>query len=82
MDVSLSNINGWLKTIDQDAVLLRTHPTDVAKVEHIVKLADYAYHGVDVNGDGQIDPVPEEAGAITAFQQGQLIATLTLNSVQ
>jgi hypothetical protein len=82
MDVSLSNINGWLTTIDQDAVHLRAHPTDVSKLEEIVRLADYAYHGVDVNGDGQIDPVPEEAGAITAFQQGQLIATLTLNSGQ
>ena len=33
MDVSLSNVNGWLTTIDQDAVLLRTHPTDVSKVK-------------------------------------------------
>jgi len=82
MDVSLSNINGWLTTIDQDAILLRTHPTDVAKVEEIVRLADSAFHGVDVNGDGQIDPVPGEVGAITAFQQGQFIATLTLNSGQ
>ena len=82
MDISLSNINGWLTTIDQDALILRTHPTDASKVEEIVRLADYAYHGVDVNGDGQIDPVPGEAGAITAFQQGQLIATLTLNSGQ
>ena len=82
MDISLSNINGWLTTIDQDAFILRTHPTDASKVEEIVRLADYAYHGVDVNGDGQIDPVPGEAGAITAFQQGQLIATLTLNSGQ
>ena len=82
MDISLSNINGWLTTIDQDAFILRTHPTDASKIEEIVRLADYAYHGVDVNGDGQIDPVPGEAGAITAFQQGQLIATLTLNSVQ
>ncbi|MGZ3616320.1 MAG: protein kinase domain-containing protein [Ktedonobacteraceae bacterium] len=82
MDVSLSNINGWLTTIDQDAFILRTHPTDASKIEEIVRLADYAYHGVDVNGDGQIDPVPGEAGAITAFQQAQLIATLTLNSGQ
>ena len=80
MDVSLSNINGWLTTIDQDAFLLRTHPTNMSKIEEIVRLADYAYHGVDVNGDGQVDPVPGEAGALTAFQQGQLIATLTLNS--
>ena len=82
MDISLSNINRWLTTIDQDALILRTHPTDASKVEEIVRLADYAYHGVDVNGDGQINPVPGEAGAITAFQQGQLIATLTLNSGQ
>ena len=80
MDVSIANIARWLTTIDQDAFLLRTHPTDVSKVEEIVRLADDAYHGVDVNGDGQIDPVSGEAGAITAFQQGQLIATLSLNS--
>jgi hypothetical protein len=82
MDVALSNIAGWLTTIDQDAYFLRSHPTDVSKVEEIVRLADDAYHGVDVNGDGQIDPVSGEAGAITAFQQGQLIATLSLNSSQ
>ena len=82
MDISLSNIDGWLTKIDQDALILRTHPTDVSKVEEIVRLADDAYHGVDVNGDGQIDPIPGEAGAITAFQQAQLIATLTLNSGQ
>jgi len=80
MDVSLANIARWLTTIDQDAFLLRTHPTDVSKVEEIMRLADDAYHGVDVNGDGQIDPASGEAGAITAFQQGQLIATLSLNS--
>lgn len=78
MDVSLSNIDGWLTTIDKDALILRIHPTEASKVEEIAKFADYAYHGVDENGDGQIDPVPGEAGAITAFEQGQLIATLTL----
>ena len=82
MDASLSNINRWLTTIDQDALFLQTHPTDVSKVEEIVRLADYAYYGVDVNGDGQIDPVSGEAGAKTAFQQGQLIATLSLYSSQ
>jgi hypothetical protein len=82
MDISLSNVNGWLTRIDQDAFLLLTHPNDVARVEEIGRLADYAYHGVDANGDGQINPVIGEAGAITAFQQGQLIATLSLNTSQ
>jgi serine/threonine protein kinase len=80
MDVSISNMNGWLTKIDQDALILRTHPTDVSKVKEIVRLADYAYHGVDVNGDGQIDSIPGEGGAISAFKQGQLIATLSFNS--
>jgi len=80
MDIALSNITGWVTTIDQDAILLRTHPSDLSKVEEIMRLADYAYHGVDANGDGQIDPVAGEAGAITAFRQGQLMATLSLNS--
>ncbi len=82
MDIALSNIIGWVTTIDHDALLLRTHPTDLSKVEEIVRLADYAYHGVDVNGDGQIDPVVGEAGAITALLQGQLMATLSLKSSQ
>ncbi|HYX50795.1 MAG TPA: protein kinase, partial [Ktedonobacteraceae bacterium] len=82
LDVALSNMNGWLTTIDQDAFILRSHPTDASKVEEIVRLADYAYHGVDVNGDGQIEPIRGEAGAITAFEQGQLLATLSLNSGQ
>jgi serine/threonine protein kinase len=82
MDVSLSNMNGWLMTLDKDALQLSTHPTDFSKVGEIERLADYAYHGVDVNGDGQIDPVEGEAGAITAFQQGQLMATLTLKAGQ
>jgi hypothetical protein len=80
MDIALSNTTGWVTTIDQDALLLLTHPTDLSKVEEIVRLADDAYHGVDANGDGQIDPVVGEAGAITAFRQGQLMATLSLNS--
>ena len=78
LDVSLSNITGWLTKIEQDALILQTHPTDIAPLQEIVTLADDAYHGVDVNGDGQIDPVKGEAGAVTAFLQGQLMATVLL----
>jgi hypothetical protein len=55
---------------------LHTHPTDLTSIQEITTLTDDAYHGVDVNGDGQIDPVVGEAGALTAYQQGQLMATL------
>ena len=57
---------------------LLASPADLAKVQEIAKFADDAYHGVDVNGDGQIDPVTGEAGALTAYLQGQSMATLVL----
>ncbi len=78
MDIALANITGWMTTIENDVLYLQGHPTLVTSIQAISTLADYTYHGVDVNGDGQIDPVPGEAGAITAYQQGQLMATLTL----
>jgi hypothetical protein len=80
LKIALSNIKGWVTTIDQDALIIRQNPTDLAKVQEIVTLGDEAHHGVDANGNGQIEPVAGEAGAITAYQQGQLMATLTLTS--
>lgn len=64
--------------MEQDLLRLRAHPGDLSPLQEIARLADAAYHGVDVNGDGQIEPVPGEAGALSAYQQGQLMATLTL----
>ena len=78
MDIALNNITGWVTTIDRDVLNLHAHPTAVASIQQIITLADDAYHGIDTNGDGQIDPVAGEAGAITAYQQGQLMASLPL----
>ena len=78
MDIALSNIAGWVTSIEQDLLHLQARPSDLALVQQIATLADAAYYGVDTNGDGRIDPVTGEAGAITAYQQGQLMAALTL----
>ncbi len=78
MSIAISNIKGWVTTIEQDALQLLKNPTDSPKIQEIATLADDAYHGVDANGDGQIDPVAGEAGALTAYLQGQLMATLSL----
>ena len=39
---------------------------------------DHAFHGVDIDADESIDPVPGEAGAITGYIHGQLMAVLPL----
>ena len=78
MDIALTNIAGWVKTVEQDILQIQAHPADLSSLQDITILTDNAYHGVDVNGDGQVDPVVGEAGAITAYQQGQYMATVTL----
>jgi hypothetical protein len=78
MDIALTNISGWVTTIGQDLLHLQAHPTDLSSLQQITELSDNAYHGVDINGDGQIDPVAGEAGALTAYQQAQFMATITL----
>ncbi|HLH61548.1 MAG TPA: protein kinase [Ktedonobacteraceae bacterium] len=78
MAIALSNVKGWVNTIEQDAQRLRTNPADLSKIPEIVALAGAAYYGVDANGDGVISPVPGEAGVLAAYVQGQLMATLSL----
>src|SRR5216683_1438733 len=78
VQIALSNIKGWVTTINQDVLNLRKDPADLTKVQEIAMLADAAYHGVDANSDGQIDPVVGEAGALTAYLQGQLMSSISL----
>lgn len=77
VEIATANIKGWVTTVDQDAVKLLANPTDTSVVAEIVALSDHAYHGV-VGPDGQINPVPGEAGAITAYIHGQYMAALPL----
>ncbi len=76
--ICLQNMNGWINTIDHDAQGLLNNPNDPAKVQEIVTLANHAYNGFDANGDGTIDPIPGEGGAVTAYYHGQLMAVLVL----
>ena len=78
VEICISNIQGWVTTVDNDAIDLLAHPDRNFKVQEIVTLSDHAYHGVALNGDEQILPIPGGGGAITAYLHGQLMATLTL----
>lgn len=77
VEIATANIKGWVTTVDQDAVKLLANPANTSVVAEIVALSDHAYHGV-AGPDGQVDPVPGEAGAITAYIHGQFMAALPL----
>ena len=79
VEAGTTNITGWVTTIDQDALALLNNAGNQAGVPDIVALADHAFHGVDKNGNGQIEPISGEEGAATAYLRGQLMATLTLS---
>jgi hypothetical protein len=76
--ICLENMKGWITTIDQDALALLNNPSNTGKIQEIVTLANHAYNGFDANGDGTIDPIPGEGGAVTAYYHGQLMAALVL----
>ncbi|HEX7737756.1 MAG TPA: zinc ribbon domain-containing protein [Ktedonobacteraceae bacterium] len=78
VEVGTTNITAWVTTIDQDALTLLNNPSSQASVSAISALADHAFHGVDSNGNGQIESIAGEEGAATAYLRGQLMATLTL----
>lgn len=80
VEIATTNISGWLTQLDQKAVPLLTNPAATSGVGQMVTLADHAYHGVDANGDEQIEPVVGEAGAVTAYEHAQLMTTLTLTA--
>jgi hypothetical protein len=80
VEISIANIKALLEEIKGDAIKLLSNPSDTSQVGEIVSRSDRAYHGFDQNGDGVIEPILGEAGAITAYTQGQLMATLTLSS--
>jgi hypothetical protein len=79
VETSTTSVKDMITQIDSDVLPLLTDPATAAQVSTIVSLSDRAYHGFDQNGDGKIDPVVGEAGALTAYTRGQLMATLALS---
>lgn len=79
VEVSTDNIKALVQAIKGDVVKLLSNPSDTSQVAEIVSRSDRAYHGFDQNGNGIIEPIMGEAGAVTAYTQGQLMATLTLS---
>lgn len=78
VEIAMTNIKGWVTQADQDALQVLAAPTDASALSGLVQVCDYAYHGRNTNTDQTIDPVPGEAGAQTAYEHGQFMATLTL----
>ncbi len=78
VQVADSNLKKWVTTIDKDAQQLSAHPNNTALIPEIATLAEHTLNGVDHDDNGQVDPILGEAGAIIAYDEGQMMAQLTL----
>lgn len=75
---ALSNIKGWLTTVDNDALVVLNHPDDGASIQEIVTKASNAFNGMNTKNNNLADPAPGDAGVATALLQGRLMASLVL----
>lgn len=76
--IATDNITGWVNEIDREARILLTDANSTKSIQEIVTLSDHTLNGVDINGDERVDPIPGEAGTLTAYAHGQLMAQLSL----
>lgn len=76
---AISNVKGWVTTLDSDVVRLLANPTDANLAAEVATLSDQAYRGIPDNPDGSVGPNTGKAGAITAYDHGQYMATLQLS---
>jgi hypothetical protein len=78
VQICVTNVTGWVTTIEQDALAVLNGSQDQAKAKEIATLGDLALHGHDLDGDESTDPVPGEGGVVTAYDHGLLMGSLTL----
>lgn len=78
VEIALTNVTGWVRDALEDAEELLRTPTDQPRADALAALTAKAFHGTDANHDGKIAAIPGEAGMLTAYAEGQLMATLTL----
>lgn len=80
VETSTASVTAVITQIDKDALQLLANPTSNASlISDMVSLSDRAYHGFDQNGNGEIEPIVGEAGVLTAYTNGQRMATLSLS---
>ena len=77
-----TNLDGWTAQLrDQLSAILNASfdsPELEGMIREAVALADKIRNGIDVNGDENIEPVPGEGGAVTAYEHAYYMADMVI----
>ena len=77
--IAATNLSEWTPQLRDQllAVLAATSLTDAeGPVRESVVLADKILNGVDINGNENIEPIPGEGGALTAYEHSYYMADI------
>jgi serine/threonine-protein kinase len=77
--ISATNVSGWTTTLRDQLIRILQSPlnTDVeGMIRNAVALANQIENGVDINGNENIEPMPGEGGAKTAYEHAYYMADI------
>ncbi len=79
--ISATNVGGWTTTLRDQLILILQTPFDPeieGMIRNAVALANQIENGFDVNGNENIEPIPGEGGAKTAYQHAYYMADMLI----
>lgn len=79
--IAATNIAKWTPTLrDQLILILQTpfNPAMEGMIRNSVALANQIQNGVDINGNENIEPIPDEGGAETAYEHAYYMADIPI----
>ncbi len=79
--ICIENAETWTPQLRDLALQILKDPLDASMRTHIVQavaLADKLLHGVDLDGNERIDPVPGEGGVLTAHEHSHYMADMSI----
>jgi hypothetical protein len=84
LKVSIQNLAQWTPQLQDINAMILSAPagSDVKqKAAEVVALASKMLNGIDLDADGIIEPVPNEGGAQTAYEQAYHMADMPLQAI-
>ena len=79
--IAITNIGEWTPQLHDLLIAILEAPAD-SNVESLVRqavsLSNQIRNGIDTNGNENIEPIPGEGGALTAYQHAYYMADITI----
>jgi hypothetical protein len=79
--IAANNIAKWTPTLRDQLILIAQSPFDATMegmIRNSVALANQIQNGFDLNGNENIEPIPGEGGAVTAYEHAYYMADILI----